>query len=121
MVDLNPYGQNAERQLGERTAVSYRGVSFGEWLDLFLEYAVGLAHYERFQESYHVCESARDAEVFAKNKEDMFLIHVTWAGKTPHREHSVIATNMLGSLRITCPGRGDVCSRRPVPHERQTI
>ncbi|GAP86561.1 putative transcription factor tau subunit sfc4 [Rosellinia necatrix] len=77
--NLNPYGPNTERQLGERTAVSYRGVSFSEWLDLFLEYAVSLAHYERFQESYQVCESARDAEVFAKNKEDMFLIHVTWA------------------------------------------
>ncbi|KAI0532387.1 hypothetical protein GGR58DRAFT_490450 [Xylaria digitata] len=77
--NLNPYGSNTERQLGERTAVSYRGVSFSEWLDLFLEYAIGLAHYERFQESYQVCESARDAEVFAKSKEDMFLIHVTWA------------------------------------------
>ncbi|KAF2962966.1 hypothetical protein GQX73_g10607 [Xylaria multiplex] len=77
--NLNPYGSNTERQLGERTAVSYRGVSFSEWLDLFLEYAVGLAHHGRFQESYQVCESARDAEVFAKSKEDMFLIHVTWA------------------------------------------
>ncbi|KAI0435158.1 hypothetical protein F5Y09DRAFT_293878 [Xylaria sp. FL1042] len=77
--NLNPYGANTERQLGERTAVSYRGVSFSEWLDLFLEYAIGLAHYERFQESYQVCESARDAEVFAKNREDMFIIHVTWA------------------------------------------
>ncbi|KAI1282496.1 hypothetical protein F5Y07DRAFT_352769 [Xylaria sp. FL0933] len=77
--NLNPYGANTERQLGERTAVSYRGVSFGEWLDLFLEYAIGLAHSERFQEAYQVCESARDAEVFAKNREDMFIIHVTWA------------------------------------------
>ncbi|KAI0118866.1 hypothetical protein GGR51DRAFT_497986 [Nemania sp. FL0031] len=77
--NLNPYGPNAERQLGERTALSYRGIPFSEWLDLFLEYAIGLAHFERFQESYQVCESARDAEVFAKNKEDMFLIHVTWA------------------------------------------
>ncbi|KAI0857991.1 hypothetical protein F4860DRAFT_505724 [Xylaria cubensis] len=77
--NLNPYEANAERQLGERTAVSYRGVSFSEWLDLFLEYALSLAHLERFQESYQVCESARDAEVFAKNREDMFLIHVTWA------------------------------------------
>ncbi|KAI0402894.1 hypothetical protein F4802DRAFT_608378 [Xylaria palmicola] len=77
--NLNPYGPNDERQLGERTAVSYRGVTFSEWLDLFLEYAISLAHYEKFQESYQVCESARDAEVFAKNKEDMFLIHVTWA------------------------------------------
>ncbi|KAI8948291.1 hypothetical protein F4801DRAFT_468624 [Xylaria longipes] len=77
--NLHPYEPNAERQLGERTAVSYRGVSFSEWLDLFLEYAISLAHFERFQESYQVCESARDAEVFAKNREDMFLIHVTWA------------------------------------------
>ncbi|KAI1755350.1 hypothetical protein F4782DRAFT_488209 [Xylaria castorea] len=77
--NLNPYEPNAERQLGERTAVSYRGVSFSEWLDLFLEYAISLAHCERFQESYQVCESARDAEVFAKNREDMFLIHITWA------------------------------------------
>ncbi|KAI0971753.1 hypothetical protein F4678DRAFT_431779 [Xylaria arbuscula] len=77
--NLNPYGPNAERQLGERTAVSYRGVPFSQWLDLFLEYAVGLAHFERFQEAYQVCESARDAEVFNKNREDMFLIHVTWA------------------------------------------
>jgi len=83
IADLNPYGPNTERQLGERTAVSYRGVSFSEWLDLFLEYAVGLAHHERFQESYQVCESARDAEVFAKSREDMFLIHVTWAGNVP--------------------------------------
>ncbi|KAI1310980.1 hypothetical protein F5Y03DRAFT_344639 [Xylaria venustula] len=77
--NLNPYGPNAERQLGERTAVSYRAVPFSQWLDLFLEYAVSLAHYERFQEAYQVCESARDAEVFNKNREDMFLIHVTWA------------------------------------------
>ncbi|KAK5629734.1 hypothetical protein RRF57_005449 [Xylaria bambusicola] len=77
--NLNPFEPSTERQLGERTAVSYRGVSFSDWLELFLEYAVGLAHNERFQESYQVCESARDAEVFAKNREDMFLIHVTWA------------------------------------------
>ncbi|KAI0552879.1 hypothetical protein F4679DRAFT_532720 [Xylaria curta] len=77
--NLNPYEANAERQLGERTAVSYRGVSFSEWLDLFLEYATSLAHLERYQESYQVCESARDAEVFAKNRDDMFLIHITWA------------------------------------------
>ncbi|KAI0202148.1 hypothetical protein F4808DRAFT_422090 [Astrocystis sublimbata] len=77
--NLNPQEHNAERQLGERTAVSYRGVSFNEWLNLFLEYAVSLARQERIVESYQVCESARDAEVFAKNREDMFLIHITWA------------------------------------------
>ncbi|KAI0165809.1 hypothetical protein GGR57DRAFT_448833 [Xylariaceae sp. FL1272] len=62
-----------------RAAVSYRGVPFGEWLELFLEYAISLAHLDRFQEAYKICESARDAEVFAKSKEDMFLVHTTWA------------------------------------------
>ncbi|KAI1265137.1 hypothetical protein F5Y18DRAFT_427258 [Xylariaceae sp. FL1019] len=62
-----------------RAAVSYRGVPFGEWLELFLEYAIALAHLDRFQEAYKICESARDAEVFAKSKEDMFLVHTTWA------------------------------------------
>ncbi|RYP72438.1 hypothetical protein DL771_004233 [Monosporascus sp. 5C6A] len=63
----------------ERFAVGYRGVPFSEWLDLFLEYAMGLAHYGRFQDAYKVCESARDAVVFSNSKEDLFLIHVTWA------------------------------------------
>ncbi|EMR71485.1 putative rna polymerase iii transcription factor tfiiic protein [Eutypa lata UCREL1] len=34
---------------------------------------------DRFTESYKVCESARDAVIFSNSKEDMFLIHVTWA------------------------------------------
>lgn len=61
--------------------MSYRGVSFAEWLDLFLEYAIGLAQVGRFQDAYKVCESARDTTIFSKSKEDVFLIHVTWAGK----------------------------------------
>ncbi len=42
---------------------------------------MGLAHYGKFLEAYKVCESARDAVVFANSKDDMFLVHVTWAGK----------------------------------------
>ncbi|RYO94267.1 hypothetical protein DL764_007865 [Monosporascus ibericus] len=63
----------------EKFAIGYRGVPFSEWLDLFLEYAMGLAHYGRFQDAYKVCESARDAVVFSNSKEDLFLIHVAWA------------------------------------------
>ncbi|KAI0841722.1 TPR-like protein [Hypoxylon sp. FL0890] len=78
--NLNPDasgGEKAEKQI-KQIAVSYRGVPFNEWLDLFLEYAIGLAQTGKFQEAYKICESARDATVF-KSKEDMFLIHVTWA------------------------------------------
>ncbi|KAI0180874.1 TPR-like protein [Hypoxylon sp. FL1284] len=76
--NLNPDDPNAERQ-PKQVAISYRGVPFEEWLDLFLEYAVGLAQTGRFQQAYKVCESARDAVIFSKSKENMFLIHVTWA------------------------------------------
>ncbi|KAI1144565.1 TPR-like protein [Hypoxylon sp. FL0543] len=69
--------EKAEKQT-KQVAVSYRGVPFNEWLELFLEYAIGLAQAGKFQDAYKICESARDATVF-KSKEDMFLIHVTWA------------------------------------------
>ncbi|KAI1094687.1 TPR-like protein [Rostrohypoxylon terebratum] len=75
---LNPENSEGENQ-AQRVPVSYRGVPFNEWLDLFLEYAMGLAQKGRFQEAYKVCESARDSTIFSKSKEDMFLIHVAWA------------------------------------------
>ncbi|KAI0386194.1 TPR-like protein [Hypomontagnella monticulosa] len=75
--NLNPDDAGAEKQT-KQAPVSYRGVTFDEWLDLFLEYALGLAQMGRFQDAYKVCESARDATIF-KSKEDMFLIHVAWA------------------------------------------
>ena len=55
---------------------------FSDWLDLFLEYAMGLAHTGKAPDAYKVCESARDAVVFSNSKEDMFLIHVAWAGES---------------------------------------
>lgn len=80
-IDLGPGEFGPTKPTSERYAVGYRGVPFSEWLALFLEYALGLAHSDRFTESYKVCESARDAVIFSNSKEDMFLIHVTWAGK----------------------------------------
>ncbi|KAI0014150.1 TPR-like protein [Xylariaceae sp. FL0662B] len=77
--NLNPQGLGTERQVREQFAISYRGVPLDEWLDLFLEYAIGLAQTGNFQDAYKTCECARDASVFSKSKEDMFLIHVTWA------------------------------------------
>ena len=80
-LDLGPGESGPARPTGEKYAVGYRGVPFSDWLDLFLEYAMGLAHTGKAQEAYKVCESARDAVVFSNSKEDMFLIHVAWAGK----------------------------------------
>lgn len=80
-ADINPEDPSTERQT-KQVPVSYRGVPFDEWLLLFLEYAISLAQVGKFEQAYKVCESARDASIFAKSKEDLFLIHVTWAGKT---------------------------------------
>ncbi|KAI1106866.1 TPR-like protein [Jackrogersella minutella] len=76
--NLNPENAGTEKQI-KQVAVSYRGVPFDEWLDLFLEYAIGLAQTGRFQDAYKVCEAARDSTIYSRSKEDMFLIHVAWA------------------------------------------
>ncbi|KAK1959796.1 RNA polymerase III transcription factor tfiiic [Colletotrichum sublineola] len=57
----------------------YRGIPFGEWLELFLDYAISLALANRAEEAYQVCEAARDSIVFVNSKDYMFLIHVAWA------------------------------------------
>ncbi|KAH6661637.1 hypothetical protein F5X68DRAFT_162044 [Plectosphaerella plurivora] len=57
----------------------YRGIPFGEWLELFLDYAICLAMGGNGEEAYSVCEAARDSIVFTNSKDYMFLIHVAWA------------------------------------------
>ncbi|KAJ0162345.1 Transcription factor tau subunit sfc4 [Colletotrichum tanaceti] len=57
----------------------YRGIPFGEWLELFLDYAISLALANRAEEAYQVCEAARDSIVFVNSKDYMFMIHVAWA------------------------------------------
>jgi general transcription factor 3C polypeptide 3 (transcription factor C subunit 4) len=60
----------------EEVLVSYRNVEFKEWLELFLELALALAHAGKVREAYLVCDSAKDANVFFENTEDLFLIHI---------------------------------------------
>ena len=60
----------------------YRHISFSAWLDIFVEYALCLARSGRIQESYGICEAAKDAVVFCQSREDLFLIHVTWCSKS---------------------------------------
>jgi general transcription factor 3C polypeptide 3 (transcription factor C subunit 4) len=59
----------------------YRGILFGTWLDIFLEYALCLARNGRMREAYDLCEAAKDSSVFYHSREDIFLIHVTWCSK----------------------------------------
>ncbi|KAI0127740.1 hypothetical protein BJ170DRAFT_385887 [Xylariales sp. AK1849] len=69
-----PQLTNASRV--RETTVGYRDVAFPEWLDLFLELALSLAHSGKIKESYGVCESAMAANVFFENPEDKFIINV---------------------------------------------
>lgn len=78
-VDLAP----VEEQDMEAQALrlkDHRGIPFDEWLDIFLEYAISLAHAHEAQEAYAVLHSARDSVVY-KSRENAFLIHVTWGSK----------------------------------------
>lgn len=60
---------------------NHQGISFDNWLDLFLDYAIGLAMTHRRDEAYQVCEAARDSTAF-QAPEHGFIIHVAWTGKT---------------------------------------
>ncbi|KAL8367320.1 hypothetical protein RB595_009173 [Gaeumannomyces hyphopodioides] len=62
----------------------HRGIPFDDWLDLFLEYAVGLARQGRTGDAYAVCQSARDSIVYNKARDSMMLIHLAWASCAVH-------------------------------------
>ncbi|KAI1859223.1 uncharacterized protein JN550_012143 [Neoarthrinium moseri] len=76
-VDAQQSSINSRKLL--ETTVSYRNVDFSEWLHLFLEYALSLAHTGHFKDAYNICEAAMGANVFFENPEDKFLINITMA------------------------------------------
>ncbi|KAL7928836.1 RNA polymerase III transcription initiation factor complex [Trichoderma chlorosporum] len=57
---------------------NHQGISFDDWLDLFLDYAIGLSLAHRREEAYQVCESARDSTVFQSSQHN-FAIHMAWS------------------------------------------
>ena len=65
---------------GTANSGGHQGISFDQWLDLFLDYAIGLAILHRREEAYQVCEAARDSTVFQSTSSN-FRIYVAWSGK----------------------------------------
>ncbi|RDA82381.1 hypothetical protein CP532_5330 [Ophiocordyceps camponoti-leonardi (nom. inval.)] len=57
---------------------AHRGISFDDWLDLFLDYAIGLAMMHRREEAYQICKAAKDSTVF-QSPEYCFDIDVAWS------------------------------------------
>ncbi|KAL4916025.1 hypothetical protein BDW62DRAFT_110377 [Aspergillus aurantiobrunneus] len=56
----------------------YHGISFDEWLDLFLQYALVVAGQNESEEAYDSLGAAADASVWYHSKPSMRLIHVCW-------------------------------------------
>jgi general transcription factor 3C polypeptide 3 (transcription factor C subunit 4) len=77
-VDAQQSAASSKKVL--ETPVSYRNVEFAEWLTMFLEFALTLAHLGRIKEAYDICEAAMAANVFFENPEDKFLINIATAG-----------------------------------------
>ncbi|KAK8057542.1 TPR-like protein [Apiospora saccharicola] len=74
----NRVQSNLEKRLHENP-VEYRDVTFPEWLDLFVGYALALAQTGQTKEAYKVCDSAKDANVFFEDTANLFLIHIAMA------------------------------------------
>lgn len=60
----------------------YQGISFGNWLDLFIDYAISLAAEGQYDEAYRVCEAAKDSTVFTVDEDNTFFIYIAWGGKS---------------------------------------
>lgn len=56
----------------------YCGISFHDWLKIFLEYALTLARGGHTLSSYEVIAAAFHANVFYHSQESLFLVHVCW-------------------------------------------
>ncbi|PUU76293.1 hypothetical protein B9Z19DRAFT_1194856 [Tuber borchii] len=62
----------------------FRGLDFDTWLYIFMQYAICLAKYDNYQDSYDVCNAAKDANVFYHSKKRTFIIYVTWLACAIH-------------------------------------
>ena len=78
---MDPTAQADMEKRVHQTTVGYRDVSFSDWLNLFLEYALALAHTGSTKEAYEICDSAKVANVFFEVPEHLSLIYVASAGK----------------------------------------
>lgn len=79
IVDIAPPDERLDRSDMSSVFETHQGITFDQWLELFLDHAIALAIDHRQDEAYRVCESARDSTVF-QSAEHNFIIHVAWTG-----------------------------------------
>jgi general transcription factor 3C polypeptide 3 (transcription factor C subunit 4) len=80
----------------------HRGITFGSWLDIFLEFALGLARHGRMKESYEICEAAKDCALYYTNREDMFLIHICWLSKSNFLLQQITTNKLSACALLLC-------------------
>ncbi|RFU78288.1 rna polymerase iii transcription initiation factor complex [Trichoderma arundinaceum] len=76
---------------------NHQGISFDDWLDLFLDYAIGLSLAHRREEAYQVCESARDSTVF-QSPQHNFVIHMAWSARHLMRDGGISDSSRMFAL-----------------------
>ncbi|KAI9931634.1 transcription factor TFIIIC subunit tfc4 [Aspergillus wentii] len=71
-------GEVVEEPLQGAIPTDYHGISFDEWLDIFLQYALVTAEQGESEESYDALAAAADASVWYHSKPKSRMIHVCW-------------------------------------------
>ncbi|PYH50085.1 tetratricopeptide repeat protein [Aspergillus saccharolyticus JOP 1030-1] len=71
-------GNITEEPLQSTIPTDYHGISFDEWLDLFLQYALYVAAQGEADEAYDTLAAAADASVWYHSKPSTRMIHVCW-------------------------------------------
>ncbi|KAE8376695.1 hypothetical protein BDV26DRAFT_305416 [Aspergillus bertholletiae] len=71
-------GTVTEEPLQGAIPTDYHGISFEEWLDLFLQYALVVAGQGEPEEAYDSLAAAADASIWYHSKPSTRLIHVCW-------------------------------------------
>jgi general transcription factor 3C polypeptide 3 (transcription factor C subunit 4) len=71
-------GNVVEEPLPTAITTDYHGISFDEWLDVFLEYALVVAGQGEPEEAYETLSAAADASIWYHSKSSTRQIHVCW-------------------------------------------
>ncbi|RAL09686.1 TPR-like protein [Aspergillus homomorphus CBS 101889] len=71
-------GNITDEPLQGTIPTDYHGISFEEWLDLFLQYALYVAAQGESDEAYDTLAAAADASVWYHSKPSTRMIHVCW-------------------------------------------
>lgn len=80
---IPPQGAEGQEGPSRPDFKEYQGIAFGNWLDLFIDYAISLAAEGQYDEAYRVCEAAKDSTVFTVSEDNTFFIYIAWGGRFP--------------------------------------